>query len=291
LHTILLYCKPYLKRFIAGLTVKFTGTITDLLIPWILAYIVDHVVPLRSIPMICVWGAVMIVCSILTVTLNIVANRMASGVARDVTRNIRHDLFVKTSALSCAQIDKITIPSLVARLSSDTYNIHRMISMMQRLGVRAPILVLGGIIITLTLEPRLTLILLAILPVAFFVIYLISRKGIPLYTKLQVAVDVLVRVVRENATGIRIIKALSKGEYEKARFAKANADVTGRELKANIIMGITNPAMFIIINHSQQHLTHNLYTLHYMDQSITRLHIVAGREMAQLTHVWKIQNP
>jgi ATP-binding cassette subfamily B protein len=180
--------------------------------------------------------------------MNIVANRMASAVGRDVTRTMRHDLFEKISYLSCAQIDAITIPSLVARLSSDTYNVHRMVSMIQRLGVRAPILVLGGILITLTLEPALTMVLLAVLPFAVFIVYLVSRKGIPLYTKLQGAVDTMVRVVRENAAGIRIIKALSRTEYEKGRFAGANAELTRRGWKANVIMGITNPAMFLLLN-------------------------------------------
>jgi ATP-binding cassette subfamily B protein len=231
-----------------GLAVKFVGTIMDLFLPWILAYMIDHVVPQKNIGLIGLWGVVMVICSILAVTMNIVANRMASAVGRDVTRTMRHDLFEKISYLSCAQIDAITIPSLVARLSSDTYNVHRMVSMMQRLGVRAPILVLGGILITLTLEPMLTMVLLAVLPFAVFIVYLVSRKGIPLYTKLQGAVDTMVRVVRENAAGIRIIKALSRSEYEKARFAGANRDVTGRGWKANVIMGITNPAMFLLLN-------------------------------------------
>ena len=232
----------------AGLLVKFFGTIMDLLLPWILAYMIDKIVPLKQISLICLWGGVMVVCSILAVSTNIAANRMASAVARDVTRTMRHDLFKKISFLSCAQIDSMTIPSLVARLSSDTYNIHRMVSSMQRLGIRAPILMLGGIIIMLTLEPVLTLVLLAVLPIAVLIIYLVSRNGIPLYTKLQGAVDTMVRVIRENATGIRIIKALSRTEYEKKRFEDANREVTGREWKANVIMGITNPAMFILLN-------------------------------------------
>jgi len=248
LQTIIAYCKPYFLRMGGGLAVKFVGTIMDLFLPWILAYMIDNVVPQREFSLIGLWGVAMVVCSILAVTMNIGANRMASAVARDVTRTMRHDLFEKVSYLSCAQIDSITIPSLVARLSSDTYNVHRMVSMMQRLGVRAPILVLGGILITLTLEPLLTVVLLAVLPFAFIIVYLISRKGIPLYTRLQGAVDMMVRVVRENAAGIRIIKALSRSEYEKGRFADANREVTGRGWKANVIMGITNPAMFLLLN-------------------------------------------
>ncbi|GHV58394.1 multidrug ABC transporter ATP-binding protein [Spirochaetia bacterium] len=231
-----------------GLSIKFLGTVMDLFLPWILAYMIDHVVPRRSVSLILFFGAVMVGCAVLAFAFNVMANRMAAAVARDATREIRHDLFSKISLLSCAQIDKMTIPSLVARLSSDTYNIHRMISSMQRMGVRAPILLLGGILITLTLDPVLTLVLVGILPFAFLVVTLVSRNGIPLFTKLQGAVDTMVRVVRENAGGIRIIKALSKTQYEKNRFADANNDVTNREWKANIIMGITNPAMFLFLN-------------------------------------------
>jgi ATP-binding cassette subfamily B protein len=231
-----------------GLTIKFSGTMMDLFLPWILAYMIDYVAPRKQILPVCLWGGLMVLCSILAVSANIIANRMAAAVARDAVRAMRRDLFEKISLLSCAQIDKITIPSLVARLSSDTYNVHRLVSSIQRIGVRAPILLLGGILITLSLEPMLTLVLLAILPFTVLVILTVSKKGVPLYTKLQEAVDAMIRIVRENATGIRIIKALSKTDYEKQRFAGANREVTGREWKANVIMGITNPAMFLLLN-------------------------------------------
>jgi ATP-binding cassette subfamily B protein len=248
LGTIVKYLKPYFPKMAGGLSIKFFGTLMDLLLPWILAYLIDDVVPGKSIPLILLWGAVMVLCSVLAVVTNVLANRMASAVARDAARVMRHDLFTKISYLSCAQIDRLTIPSLVARLSSDTYNIHRLVSSMQRIGVRAPILLLGGILITLTLEPRLTLVLLGTLPFTCLVIVLVFRKGIPLFSELQEGVDHLVRVVRENASGIRIIKALSRGDYERRRFAGANDEVTGRELRANVIMGITNPVMFLLLN-------------------------------------------
>jgi ATP-binding cassette subfamily B protein len=248
LEIIISYLKPYFRKMSGGLSIKFLGTIMDLLLPWILAHMIDSVVPQKHIPLILLWGGAMIVCSVLALVTNVIANRMASAVARDCTRKMRHDLFAKISFLSCAQTDKLTLPSLIARLSSDTYNIHRMVSSMQRIGVRAPILLLGGILITLTLEPRLTLILLALLPFTLLVIVLVFRKGLPLYTKLQEAIDRMVRVVRENASGIRIIKALSKGDYERRRFAEANGELTDNELRANIIMGVTNPAMFLLLN-------------------------------------------
>lgn len=240
--------RPYALRITGGLTVKFIGSIMDLLLPWILAFLIDSVVPHKSIPSIFFWGGIMIICSIVALLGNVIANRIASKVARDVTREVRHDLFRKISYLSNTQLDKVTIPSLMSRLTSDTYNIHRMVGMMQRLGIRAPILLLGGIIVTLTLEPVLTLVLVSVLPFITLIVYLVSRKGIPLYTKLQQAVDHLVRNVRENAAGIRVIKALSKVEYEKQRFAKVNAEVVANEKKADTIMALSNPMMNLFLN-------------------------------------------
>lgn len=245
---ILSYLKPYIPKMMLGLTIKFIGTIMDLLLPWILAYTIDDIVPQRNVQLVLVWGAAMIVCSVLALLTNIIANRMASKVARDTTEAVRHDLFSKISYLSCRQVDNFTIPSLESRLTSDTYNIHQMIGMMQRLGVRAPILLLGGIIVTLTLEPVLSLVLILTLPFLGLLVYLVSKKGIPLYTGLQQAVDAMVRTVRENITGIRVIKALSKTVYEKQRFSDINAEVVRREKKAGITMALTNPMMNLLLN-------------------------------------------
>lgn len=242
------YLQPYLPRISLGLIIKFIGTIMDLLLPWILSHMIDDVVPLKNVPRIVLWGGAMIACAAVALITNIVANRMASWVAQHTTEALRHDLFSKISYLSCGQIDGYSIPSLESRLTSDTYNVHQMIGMMQRLGVRAPILLIGGIFVTLMLEPVLALILIAVLPLIALVVYGVSRKGIPLYTKLQQGVDAMVRTVRENITGIRVIKALSKTDYEKERFSSVNEEVVRREKKAGITMALTNPLMNLFLN-------------------------------------------
>lgn len=248
MRKILSYLKPYRTKMAVGLFIKFLGTIMDLLLPYILAYTIDDIVPLRDTGLVLLWGAAMIFCSVVALVANILANRMASRVARDTTKAIRHDLFAKISYLSCRQVDEFTIPSLESRLTSDTYNIHKLVGMMQRLGVRAPILLLGGILVTLTLEPTLSLILILILPFISLLVYFVSKKSIPLYTKMQLAVDSMVRTVRENITGIRVIKALSKTDYEKKRFSKVNAEVVKREKKAGVTMALTNPMMNVFLN-------------------------------------------
>ena len=207
---ILSYLIPYRWRIALGLTIKFTGTIMDLLLPWILSYLIDTIVPRRSMVQIVIWGIAMAVCAVIALVTNVIANRMASRVAQRCTQAIRHDLFSRISYLSCSQIDKFTIPSLESRLTTDTYNIHQMIGMMQRLGVRAPILLLGGVTLTLMLEPVLATVMICTLPLLGAVVFTVSKRGIPLYSSLQRAIDRMVRTVRENITGIRVIKALSK---------------------------------------------------------------------------------
>ena len=245
---ILHYIRPFLGRMSAGLVIKFIGTITDLLLPFILAHIIDEVVPTHNVPMIVLWGIMMIVCSVICMAGNVIANRMASAVARDASRALRHDLFSRTMYLSCRQVDTFTIPSLESRLTTDTYNVHHMLGMMQRLGVRAPILLIGGILVTAYMEPVLTLVMIAVLPFITVVVWKISAKGIPLYTQMQKSVDNMVRVVRENIQGVRVIKALSKTDYERRRYEEANEALVKSETKAGVTMAATNPLMTIFLN-------------------------------------------
>lgn len=242
------YLQPHLIGMCLGLFIKITGTLMDLCIPYILEHIIDVIVPSENTNQILLWGCLMLMCSVIGLVGNIVANRMAAAVARDTTRDIRHDLFHRISYLSPRQLDEISIPTLETRLTSDTYNIHHMVGMMQRLGVRAPILLIGGIAVTFSMEPVMALVLVSVLPFITAAVFLISRKGIPLFRKLQQATDRMVGIVRETAQGIRVIKALSKTEYERQKFDQKNREVSAVEQKSGIMMAITNPLMSAFLN-------------------------------------------
>lgn len=226
-----------------GFIVKFIGTIMDLLLPLILAHLIDVVVPDKDTKAIVMWGIVMTLISIVAIAGNIIANRMAAKVAMTTTAQIRQDLFRKILYLSSSKTDDFTIPSLEARLTTDTYNVHHMTGMMQRLGVRAPILLVGGLLVTVSIDPVLSLTLALVLPIIGFAVYKISKKGIPLFTEQQSGVDRMIRVVRENVVGVRVIKALSKTTYECERFGRANENLSERETKASITMALSNPIM------------------------------------------------
>ncbi|HPU17789.1 MAG TPA: ABC transporter permease, partial [Bacillota bacterium] len=247
MRTYFKYLAPYYLRMAWGLAIKFSGTIMDLMIPYILEHIIDNIVPRKDLHLIYFWGGIMLICSVYAVVSNIIANRMASRVARDTTGKLRYDLFSKISYLSCAQTDEFTIPSLESRLTTDTYNVHQFTGMMQRMGVRAPILLIGGLILSSMMDPVLTLVLAATLPLLTLSVYFISKRGIPLYTNLQSATDTMVKVVRENIQGIRVIKALSKTDYEKRRFRDVNLDLMKKEKRAGITMAATNPIMNFLL--------------------------------------------
>ena len=245
---ILSYIRPFVGKMMIGFSIKFIGTIMDLFLPMLLSIILDDIVPTGDKRAIFFCGGLMIVCSVIAILGNIGANRMAARVARDTTEKIRNDLFRRISYLSARQLDEFTVPSLESRLTSDTYNIHQMVGMFQRLGVRAPLLLIGGIIVAASLEPVLTLVLVAILPFISFFVYFISRRGIPLYNNQQLETDNMTRVVRENAQGVRIIKALCKENAEKERFDEANLALNRAEKKAAFNMALTSPLMNLFMN-------------------------------------------
>ncbi len=242
------YVRPYWVRLIGGFSVKFLGTLVELFLPYILSHILDDVVPLQRAELIFLWGGVMILCAGAAFAMNVFANQRAAAVERDATRSLRHDLFDKILSLSSRQIDTFTVASLESRVTSDTFHVSRFIGMMQRMGVRAPILLVGGLILTATLDWKLTLVMLAVLPFIFGIVFYIARKGVPLYGGVQTEVDGMTRVVREDAKGIRVIKALSRVNYEKNRFDTVNQRMVAAEKKAGITMALSNPSMNLFLN-------------------------------------------
>ena len=248
--------RPFFGRMSVGLTIKIAGTLVELALPYILGMILDEIIVnfattrdteggIRSILW---WGGIMAVCAVAALVFNIVANRMAARVARDVATSIRHDLFNSTMRLSCAQADAFTVPSLESRLTSDTYNVHHMVGMMQRLGVRAPILLIGGLLITLALDPVLTLVMFSVMPLIVLTVFIVSKRGVPLYRRSQQSGDAMVRVVREDAQGIRVIKALSRKDYERARYEVVNEQLVRDGMKASANMSVSNPLINLFLN-------------------------------------------
>ena len=242
------YLKPFVPRMMLGLCIKIGGTMAELLLPMILSHVLKEVVAQQDVFAILRWGGLMILCAGTAVILHITANRMATRVSCSFSRAVRHDLFKRTLHLSAAQTDRFTIPSLESRITTDTYNVHQFVGMIQRMGIRAPIMLVGGVCITLFMDRHLAMVMLATMPVVFILIFFISRKGVPLFTQVQTSVDNMIRVVREDTQGIRVIKALSKQDYEHRRYDAVNRALVKDEIRARTIMSMIHPIMSILMN-------------------------------------------
>ena len=245
---ILSYLKKYISVMVIGTVIKVAGSMGELMIPYVLEHMIDNVVPGKQVQEVLIWGGIMITLTILVRQLNITANRMAVRVSKDSNYDIRRDLFRRSLNLSGRQVDEIGLPSLTSRMTSDSYNLQNFIRAVQTMGIRAPILLIGGIIVTLIMDKRLALILCIMAPFMIAIMVFISMKGIPFYEKVQARVDDIVRIMRENITGIRVVKALSKEKYEKERYGKANSDMAKQDMKAGIVMALPVPLVTMLLN-------------------------------------------
>lgn len=230
------------------LLVKLGGTVVELFLPSMLSIILDEYVPAGNMRGVWLTGGMMVLCALLAWLGNVCANRMSTNISRRFTLNLRRDLFRRVTDLSAAQRDAVTDASLVSRLTSDTYNVHNMVDRMQRLGVRAPILLLGGIMVSLSLEPVLTLVLICTLPLLAATIIISSKKGVPLFTRVQEGQDSMVRKIQENMAGARVIRALSRTEYEQQDFAHVNEELAQRQRTADLTMAAVSPIVNFILN-------------------------------------------
>ncbi|MCD8353890.1 MAG: ABC transporter ATP-binding protein/permease [Clostridiales bacterium] len=245
---MLSYLKRYKGLVAACMSLKLLGTVLELLLPYVLEYLIDTVAPTENLRLVALWGGVMLALTALVRFTNVTANRISVKSAKSAAYDIRRDLFWHSINLSGSQADQFGLPSLTSRMTSDSYNVQNFLQSGQALGVRAPIMLVGGIIVTMTMDVGLAAILCVMAPIMLAVAIGVSLRGIPLYDKVQQSVDEIVRIMRENITGIRVVKALSKEDYERRRFATANQTMTRRDRKAGVVMALPGPLMTLALN-------------------------------------------
>ncbi len=219
----------------------------EVVLPAILAHIINVVVPTRNQSSIMLWGFAMVVFSFGAWVLNFSANRMASGTASRAIRSIRQDMFARAMRLSARQMDKLTVSSLESRLTTDTYALHRFLGATLRMGIRSMMLFIGGVFFCFWLSWRLALILVVLVVPLFFAVRFVFRRAIPLFHTVQRKLDDLVQIIRENIRGIRIIKALDRTDYEKERFGVSNEDVRAAEVRAIDQIAMMSPLVNVIL--------------------------------------------
>lgn len=241
------YIKPYIPFICLTMGIKLLGAVLELWIPSLMEVMLDEKVVSGDEKQIWLFGGLMILCAAGCLAMNILSNRMSAISSGKITRAIRHDLFDKLQHLSARQMDAITVSSAESRLTSDTYNVNQLLARIQRMGIRAPSLLIGGIIMMLTMDPVMALLMVALLPFIVLVVVLVTKRSIPLHTRQHAVLDDVVRVAQENITGIRVIKALSKTDHEKKRFHGVIQELSDVALRAGMVTGLTNPISSLIL--------------------------------------------
>ena len=248
MHLIFRSMGRYKRAIAICIVIKLLGTVCELLLPYILEYIIDEIAPLGDLRLAILWGLLMFASAVLCRQLNVTANRRGIQTAHRVSYDIRQELFRKTANLSGSQFDAFGLPSLISRMTSDSYNVQSAVQQLQTLCVRAPMLLVGGVTVALVMDASLAMILVAMLPVMILVVLAVTAKGLPMYNRVQQRLDTVVRIMRENITGIRVVKALSKTEYEKRRFSKANQEMADSDIAASTLMAVPSPCMQMCLN-------------------------------------------
>ena len=244
--------KPYKLRLSFALLLKSVAALADLMIPFLIAYMIDTQIPALnpgdSLLSIYLNGGLMVLIALLGWILNVTANRSSEYIASRAVETLRSDLFLAIENLSSQDIDTFSKPSLISRMTTDTYNIYRAAAIIQRLGIRAPVLLIGGILLSFSFDAILTFVMIAMLPFVSIIIFQASKKGIPLYKKNQFLMDQLIRKLREFITGARVVRALSMNDYEMDQFRNINQTSNESEQYANKVMARVNPMMNIVMN-------------------------------------------
>jgi ATP-binding cassette subfamily B multidrug efflux pump len=242
------YIKPY-RVLVAGVLVCiFLQALAELYLPTLMADIVDVGVVTGNTDYILRVGSLMLLVAVGGAIFAIAASYLSARAATGFGRDLRSRVFARVESYSLSEFDKIGTASLITRTTNDITQVQQLLVVMLRMMVRAPMMGIGGIVMAVSQDAELSRLLVIALPLIGAAVLIFIRKGMPLYKAMQQKLDKLNLVLRENLTGIRVIRAFNRVDYEKERFNQANLDLTGTAIKVNRIMAALMPLMILIMN-------------------------------------------
>ncbi|HLJ67121.1 MAG TPA: ABC transporter ATP-binding protein [Chloroflexota bacterium] len=242
------FLRPFSVALTASVLLIFLQSISQLYLPTLMADIVDTGIARKNVGYIISTGEVMLLITVGGMIASIVAAFLSSRVAVGFGRDVRAKLFARVESFSLHEFDRFGTATLITRTTNDVTQVQMVTLIIIRMMVAAPIMAIGGIIMALRQDRPLTLVLAVALPVLVAVIVLTARLAIPLFRLMQTKLDRLNLVMREGLTGIRVIRAFNRVDYQAHRFDDANADVMDNAIRANRIVAFLMPSMMLIMN-------------------------------------------
>ena len=248
LFTLFSFVRPYRKRAAAALLGLALLVVMDLAIPRLIQRIIDQGIALHDPGVVVRTALLMLGISVLSAVIAVLNNILSVQVGEGVARDLRQALFRKIQTFSYGDLDRMKTGLLMVRLTSDTSALQRLTQVSLRIGTRAPLLMVGSLILMVRTSPSLALTMLPLLGVTSAILILFVLKMEPLFRSVQQKLDRLNTVLQENIAGARLVKAFVRADYEGARFGAANEELTGRSVRAMRFMSILSPALTVCIN-------------------------------------------
>jgi ATP-binding cassette subfamily B protein len=245
---LLKYLKPYKKQLILGPAFKLFEAILELFIPLMMAKLIDNGVKANNPSYIYMMGGIMIATAITGAGSAFLCQYYASLASQGFGTGMRNLLFKKIQSFSFNEINKFGTPSLINRISADVNQLQLAVAMLIRLVVRVPFLCIGGFIMAMTINLKLSLILLIIMPIFGLILYFLMSRTIPLYKAVQKRLDTLSTIIRENLSGVRVIRAFARLDKERERFVKSNKEYADTAISVGAVSALLNPATTVVIN-------------------------------------------
>ncbi len=242
------FVKPYWRRSVVALIFLVSVIVVDLSIPRLIQRIIDQGINAKNMQVVISTTIIMLSISALQTILAIANNTLSIQVGEGVARDLREALFLKIQSFTFGNLDHLNTGQLMVRLSSDTTAFQRMVQVALRIGTRAPLLMVGSLILMFITDSHLALMVLPVLLATFVVIIFFTSQMGPLFLTVQKKLDRLNTVLQENIAGVRLVKAFVRDDFEDERFAEANEDYADRNIRVMRFMATLAPAMSIFVN-------------------------------------------
>lgn len=242
------FLRPFKTMVIYVLILKFFETLSLLFLPTLMSDIIDIGIVNGDTNYIFKIGGLMLIVAAGSVVCTVIASYFSSKTAMGFGKNLRGEVFSRVEQFSLQEIDQIGTASLITRTTNDITQMQQVLMVMLRMMVIAPIMCIGGIIMAISKDAQLSLVMVFVVPILAVAIFIVAKKGIPLFKAMQSKLDHLNLVLRENLTGIRVIRAFNRINFEKKRFHEANLDLTNTAIKVNKILAALMPVLLLAMN-------------------------------------------
>lgn len=237
------------QYIIIGQTSKLIEAIFEVIVPLIMAAIVDNGIKGNmGKGYVYKMGGVLVLLGVLGLCFALICQYLASKASQRVGTVMRNDMFRHINSLSHAELDRLGTPSLITRLTNDINQVQQAVAMFIRLVVRAPFIVIGSAIMAMSIDLKLSVIFVIIIPLVVLVLYLIMSRSIKYYKVIQKKLDRISLVTREGLSGVRVIRAFSRQDAEQKRFDEANDDYLDISLRVGRLSALLNPLTYVILN-------------------------------------------